>query len=42
MHVARGATFVDFNVTDSSTHVLMDIQAEAFQTAFLDMLKYCP
>ncbi len=39
---ARGATFVDFNVTDSSTHVLMDIQAEAFQTAFLDMLKYCP
>lgn len=38
---ARGATFVDFNVTDSSTHVLMDIQAEDFQTAFLEMLQYC-
>ncbi|WP_086429464.1 ribonucleoside hydrolase RihC [Staphylococcus cornubiensis] len=39
---ARGATFVDFNVTDSSTHILMDIQAEDFQTAFLEMLQYCP
>ncbi|HEC2240265.1 TPA: hypothetical protein R1960_000389 [Staphylococcus delphini] len=39
---ARGATFVDFNATDSSTHILMDIQAEDFQNAFLEMLQYCP